>query len=68
MATARQYAALHGAAGAVRSSLGALRAGLPEDVCCSDLEVAMAALAEIDGRAVTVDIVNDIFSRFCVGK
>lgn len=68
VATARQYAALHGAAGAVRSSLGALRAGLPEDVCCSDLEVAMAALAEIDGRAVTVDIVNDIFSRFCVGK
>lgn len=68
VANARQYAALRGAEESVGASLAALDAGLPEDVACSDLESAMSALAEIDGRAVTVDIVNDIFARFCVGK
>ena len=68
VANARQYAALRGAEESVGASLAALDAGLPEDVACSDLESAMSALAEVDGRAVTVDIVNDIFARFCVGK
>ena len=68
VANARQYAALRGAEESVGASLAALDSGLPEDVACSDLESAMSALAEIDGRAVTVDIVNDIFARFCVGK
>ena len=67
-ATARQYAALRRAADSVEASLSALDAGLPEDVCCCDLERAMSALAEIDGREVTVDIVSEIFARFCVGK
>lgn len=68
VSNARQYAALRGAAASVTASLAAFDAGLPEDICGSDLEAAMAALGEIDGRAVTIDIVNDIFSRFCVGK
>lgn len=68
VSNARQYAALRGAAESVAASLGAFDAGLPEDICGSDLEAAMAALGEIDGREVTIDIVNDIFSRFCVGK
>lgn len=68
VANARQYAALRGAAKSVAASLGAFDDGLPEDICGSDLEAAMAALGEIDGREVTLDIVNDIFSRFCVGK
>ena len=29
---------------------------------------AIARLAEIDGRSVTEEIVDDIFHRFCVGK
>lgn len=67
-ATARQYAALRRAADGVEASLAALDSGLPEDVCCADLERAMSALGEIDGRQVTIDIVSEIFSRFCVGK
>jgi tRNA modification GTPase len=67
-ANARQYAALSRAAELTAQSLSALDAGLPEDICCSDLEVAMSALAEIDGREVTSDIVSEIFSHFCVGK
>lgn len=66
--TARQYASLTRAADSAENSLGALRSGLPEDICCSDLELAMSALADIDGREVSADIVSEIFSRFCVGK
>ncbi len=68
VANARQYAALRGASEAVTEALTALDAGLPEDIFGSRLEAAMAALGEVDGREVTLDIVNDIFSRFCVGK
>ena len=67
-ASARQYSALTRAAELTELSFNALCAGLPEDVCCSDLEGAMSALAEIDGREVSADIVSEIFSHFCVGK
>jgi tRNA U34 5-carboxymethylaminomethyl modifying GTPase MnmE/TrmE len=32
------------------------------------LELAMGKLGELDGRQVTIDIVDSIFHRFCVGK
>lgn len=65
---ARQYAALTRAADAAGNALASLRGGLPEDLCCVDLELALAALDEADGRTVSEDIVGEIFSRFCVGK
>ena len=65
---ARQYAALIRAAEAAEEALSALQADLPEDLCCVDLELALAALDEIDGRAVSEEIVGEIFARFCVGK
>ena len=33
-----------------------------------EVEGALSAIAEIDGRAVSEEIVKDIFSKFCVGK
>ena len=68
VANARQYAALCRAMEHVAGALAAVRAAFSEDVSCVDLELAMAALAEVDGRAVTEDIVSQIFSHFCVGK
>lgn len=68
VANARQYAALCHAMEHVAGALAAARAAFSEDVSCVDLELAMAALAEVDGRAVTEDIVSQIFSHFCVGK
>lgn len=65
---ARQYAALMRAAEAAEAAEAALRDGLPEDLCCVDLELALGALDEVDGRSVSEDIVGEIFSRFCVGK
>ncbi len=66
--TARQYASLSRAAEALGGCLSALASGLPEDIVGSDIELAMSALSELDGREVGLDIVSEIFSHFCVGK
>lgn len=68
LTNARQHAAALGAVAAMEEAIEAMRAGLPLDLSCSAAENALAALGEIDGRAVSEDIVSEIFSHFCVGK
>ena len=68
VANARQHAALILAAERLNTALAALDAGLPIDLCCSDVEQAAKSLAEVDGRAVSEDVVAGIFAHFCVGK
>lgn len=65
---ARQHAALTGAARHVALANEALLRGESADVAGVDVEIAMSALAELDGREIGEDIVSEIFSRFCVGK
>jgi tRNA U34 5-carboxymethylaminomethyl modifying GTPase MnmE/TrmE len=65
---ARQYASLCRAKEFLLSSLNALSSGLPSDVYSSDVELAVSALSELDGRSVSEDVVAGIFSHFCVGK
>jgi len=68
LSSARQYAAVERAASFIEGALDALKAGCAVDAAASDLELALGALAETDGRAVSDDIVAGIFSKFCVGK
>ncbi len=68
LTNARQHGAALAALEALRASLRALSAGLSADLYCNDVERAMEAIAELDGRTVTEDIVSEIFSHFCVGK
>ena len=68
LANARQHAAALKACCSLEAAAEALRMGFPVDVCCSDAEAAMEALSELDGRAVSEDLVSEIFSHFCVGK
>lgn len=68
VANARQHAALILTAERLEQALSAIRMGLPIDLCCSDVEQAAASLAEVDGRAVSEDVVAGIFAHFCVGK
>lgn len=68
IANARQKGALDRAIGALQRALSALQSGFTPDIAGMDIEDAMAALAEVDGRAVSADIVDAIFHRFCVGK
>lgn len=68
VSNARQYAALSRAVDALGVALASLHGGVPLDAACIDVELAMAALGEVDGRAVDESIIADIFSHFCVGK
>ena len=49
-------------------AVNALIGGMTEDIAGTDMELALSALGQLDGRSVTEDIVHGIFSRFCVGK
>ncbi len=68
VANARQYTALSRACDALERAVQALEMGVPLDAACVDAELAMAALGEVDGRAVDEAILTDIFTNFCVGK
>lgn len=63
----RQFAAVHTALAAVDGALTALDT-LGEDTAGTELESALAALGEIDGRKVDEAVVDKIFHHFCVGK
>jgi len=52
----------------VAEARGALRIGMTPDVVLTDCEAALAALGELNGKQVRDDLVDTIFSRFCVGK
>lgn len=45
-----------------------LDAGMPEDFYSIDLMSAYASLGKITGEEVEEDLVNEIFSKFCMGK
>lgn len=64
---ARQHGALCKAAQSLRNAITALD-GFTQDVAGFDIEEAIAAFSELDGRSVGEEIVNEIFSHFCVGK
>ncbi len=65
---ARQNASVVRALGFIRSALERLRGGFSLDVVGVELESALAELELLDGRAVSEEIVDSIFHRFCVGK
>ena len=68
ISNARQNAALSAACDYMESAKRALVFGFTQDVAGLDLELALGKLGELDGRAVTGEITDCIFSRFCVGK
>lgn len=65
---ARQREILSHCQTSLSSAVSALEQGDPIDCVCTLVEEAMAYLGETDGRSVGEEIVNEVFSRFCVGK
>jgi tRNA modification GTPase len=65
---ARQKAACDTALQSLNMVFETIRAGLPEDLYAVDLMDAYRSLGEIIGEEVEDDLVNTIFSKFCMGK
>ena len=65
---ARQYAAICNAIELLTRAVDDIEMGISLDACCVEVECAMSALGELDGREIGEDIVAQIFSHFCVGK
>ena len=68
LTNARQADAVGRALESVAAALDSLRRGLTPDVVLTDAEAALAALGELNGKNIREDLVDTIFSRFCVGK
>lgn len=64
---ARQYSSLNKALCSIKNAISALD-GFTQDVAGFDIEDAISALLEFEGRKVSEAIVHEIFSKFCVGK
>lgn len=65
---ARQREILLRARSFLEAAVGAVENGDAVDAVCTMAEEALAALNETDGRGINESIVNEVFSRFCVGK
>ena len=64
----RQEEAIRRAREAVCRAREALEAGFTPDAILTDAEEALEAIGELTGRTAREEIVDRIFSRFCVGK
>ena len=65
---ARHKEALEEAKNSLELVKKSIEAGMPEDFFSIDLMNAYESLGRIIGEAVGEDLVNEIFSKFCMGK
>lgn len=63
----RHYAALLRAEESLNAALETVRS-FPLDIAETDIREAWSALGEITGKTASEEIIEQIFSRFCVGK
>jgi tRNA modification GTPase len=68
MINARHQDALRRARIATERSLAALRENLTLDLVAVDLRIAVNAVGEVVGQTATDDLLDTIFSQFCIGK
>ncbi len=64
----RHKVALAQAVGHLEAGLASYQQGMPADFVTIDLTAAVAALGEITGENAEQDLLDVIFSRFCIGK
>ncbi len=64
----RHYQALTGANDALMRAYGGLETGLSGDLLAADIRQSLFHLGEITGEVTTDDLLENIFSKFCIGK
>lgn len=64
----RHYEALRKAHGSLGLALESVEKGVSNEFAALDLRAALDSLGEITGAVTTDEILNSIFSRFCIGK
>ena len=68
LGNARHAEALGRARDALARALEAGTRGAPGEIVALELRECLAAIAEVTGRTVGEDLLERIFSRFCIGK
>lgn len=68
LVTLRQHDALRRALEGVEAAQQALSLHVPLDLLAVDVRVALYAVGEITGEHISEAVLDEIFSRFCIGK
>jgi tRNA modification GTPase len=68
MINSRHQDALNRARAAARQTIDALRGDVTLELVAMDLRTAVNAVGEIVGKTATEDLLDSIFSQFCIGK
>ena len=65
---ARHVALLNKAADSLEAVLTGIKNGMPVDLCQTDMRDAWEDLGEITGDSYNDELLDELFSRFCLGK
>lgn len=68
MINSRHQEALKRAKAGTQHTIDALRENLTLELAAMDLRIAVNAIGEIVGKTTTEDLLDSIFSQFCIGK
>jgi tRNA modification GTPase len=68
MINSRHQDALKRARSAMGRTVEALGGNVPLELASLDLRIAVNAVGEIVGKTSTEDLLDSIFSQFCIGK
>lgn len=68
LSNVRQISALERCDTALKQASESIKLGMPWDILSIDLREALQYVSEITGHNVQESLLEDIFSRFCIGK
>ncbi len=68
ISSARHYQSLENTIDALNKVLMGLSSSIPSDIIALDIRHALNSLGEISGEIQTDDLLDSIFSNFCIGK
>lgn len=68
MINSRHQDALNRARAAAQRTIDALRSNVTLELAALDLRIAVNSIGEIVGKTATEDLLDSIFSQFCIGK